>query len=68
VRLTGYKDQEVVVVLMDSQGREFLSRVLLSGDNERVFIVDETRSLPSGTYIVTASSNDKIYNYKLIVR
>ena len=68
IGVNGYKNQEVVVVLRDIQGREFLSKVLLSEENNQLFVVDETRSLPVGTYIVTAASNDKIYNYKLIVR
>jgi hypothetical protein len=68
VEVNGYQNQEVIVVLRDIQGREFLSKVLLSSDNSQVFLVDETRTLFSGTYIVTASSNDKIYNYKLIVK
>jgi len=38
-----------------------------SADANQVFILDGTQSLPEGTYIVIASSNDKIYNYKLIL-
>jgi hypothetical protein len=68
IDISGYKNQEVVVVLIDSQGREFLSRVILLEGNNQLFVVDETKSLSSGTYVVTASSNDKIYNCKLIVK
>ena len=68
VKVSGYKSQEIVVVLRDIQGKEFLSKVLLSTDNDQVFMVDETQMLAPGTYIITASSNDKIYNYKLIVK
>jgi hypothetical protein len=68
VKVIGYKSQEVLVVLRDIQGKEFLSKVLLSEDENHVFVVDGAKLLPAGTYIVTASSNDKIYNYKLIVR
>jgi len=68
VAVTGYKGEEVVVVLRDIQGREFLSKVLFSEDDNHVFVLEETKSLPSGTYIITASSNNKMYNYKLIIR
>jgi hypothetical protein len=68
IKISGYKNEEVVVVLQDMQGREFLSRVLLSEGDNKIFVVDETKSLAPGAYIVTASSNDKIYNYKLIVK
>jgi len=68
VKVVGYQSQEVLVVLRDVQGKEYLSKVLLSEDDNHVFIVDGTKSLPAGSYIVTASSNNKIYNYKLIVK
>jgi hypothetical protein len=68
VKVTGYQNQEVVVVLRDIEGREFLSKVLMTEDNNQLFVVDETKSLMPGAYIITATSNDKIYNYKLIVR
>ena len=68
VKVFGFQNQEVIVVLRDAQGREFLSKVLLSVENNQVFIIDEMQSLAPGVYIVTASSNDKIYNSKLIVK
>ncbi len=68
VQVFGFQNQEVVVVLRDAQGREFLSKVLVSVENNQVFIIDEMQSLAPGIYIVTASSNDKIYNSKLIVK
>jgi fibronectin-binding autotransporter adhesin len=68
VNVSGYQNQEIVVVLRDMQGKEFLSRVVLVETNNQLFIVDEAQLLPHGQYIITASTNDKIYNYKLIVK
>jgi len=68
VKLTGFQNQEVVVVLRDVQGREFVSKIFLTMEGNEVFVVEETKTLPAGTYIITASSNDKIYNCKLIVQ
>ncbi|HXD91904.1 MAG TPA: T9SS type A sorting domain-containing protein, partial [Bacteroidia bacterium] len=68
INISGYKNQEVIVVLQDMQGREFLYKILLAVSDNQIFIVDETQSLSSGTYIVRATTNDKIYNYKLIVK
>jgi hypothetical protein len=68
VSVTGYKGEEVLVVLRDIQGKDFLSKVLLSQDDDHVFVLEDTKTLPTGVYIITASSNNKIYNYKLIVR
>jgi len=68
IELAGYNKKEVLVVLRDIQGKEFLTKVLLSEEDDHVFLVNDTRKLPEGTYIITATSNDKIFNYKLIVR
>ncbi len=68
VKINGYKNQAVTVVLRDVQGREFFTKVLLSEENSQLFIIDEFHTIPEGTYLVTASSNDKIYNYKFIVK
>ncbi|MEO8762286.1 MAG: T9SS type A sorting domain-containing protein [Bacteroidia bacterium] len=68
VKLNGYKNEQVTVVLRDMQGREFFTKVLLSDENNQLFIIDEFHSIPEGTYIVTASSNDKIFNYKITVK
>jgi hypothetical protein len=68
VKVNGYPNQQVIVVLRDVQGREFVSKVLLTVEGNEVFMVEETKLLPPGAYIITATSNDKIYNYKVIVR
>jgi hypothetical protein len=68
IKVSGFQNQEVVVVLRDVQGREFLSKVFLTIEGNEIFVVEETKTLMPGTYIVTASTNDKIYNSKLIVK
>lgn len=68
VKLSGFTKQEVVVVLRDVQGREFVSKVLMTSEGDEIFVVEETKTLPAGVYIVTASSNNKIYNCKLIIK
>ncbi|HXU27971.1 MAG TPA: hypothetical protein VN698_12140 [Bacteroidia bacterium] len=60
--------EEVVVVLRDKQGRELVSKVLLMVEKNVVFIVDEKKLVPPGSYVITASSNHKICNYKLVVK
>ncbi len=57
------------MVLRDIQGREFLTTVLLTTENNQTPIkIDGTETLLPGVYIVTATSNDKIYNSKLLVK
>ncbi|HXP51694.1 MAG TPA: T9SS type A sorting domain-containing protein, partial [Bacteroidia bacterium] len=70
LKVTGYSGgQQVIVVLRDVQGREFLTTVLVTVDNNNIPIkIEGTETLLPGTYIVTASSNNKIYNSKLVVK
>jgi len=68
VNTKGHDSQEVVIVLRDLQGAEFVSKVLLMMEKNVVFIVDEEKSVPPGNYIITSSSEDKIANYRLTVR
>lgn len=65
---SGYDSQEVVLVLRDLQGSEFVSKVLLMPEKNVVFLLDDKESLPKGNYTVTSSSYDKIDNYQLTVR
>jgi hypothetical protein len=64
----GHDSEEVVVVLRDLQGAEFVSKMLLKMEKNVVFIVDEEKLVPPGNYIITSSSDDKIANYHLTVR
>lgn len=66
--ISGNKDQQVLVVLSDMNGKEIYTKVLLPADQNCVFLLDETCFLPAGSYIVKATSRDKIYNCKLIVK
>ncbi|HXD94683.1 MAG TPA: hypothetical protein VNX01_15865 [Bacteroidia bacterium] len=64
----GHDSQEVVIVLRDVQGAEFVSKVLLMMEKNVVFLVDTQKSVPPGNYIITSSSEDKISNYRLTIK
>jgi hypothetical protein len=68
IKVTGYPSQEVLVVLRDMSGREFSSKVLLTEENNHIFSVSTLTEIPAGIYLVVASSNNKIYSYKLVVQ
>jgi hypothetical protein len=68
IKVTGYPNQEVLVVLRDMSGEEFSSKVLLTEESNHIFSVSTLTEIPAGTYLVVASSNNKIYSYKLVVR
>ena len=67
-KINKHDSQEVVVVLRDLRGEEFVSKVQLMMEKNVIFIVDEKKSVPPGNYIITSSSDDSLYNYRLLVK
>lgn len=67
IEVQGYKNEEITVVLRDIQGREFFSKLIMADSDDKLYLFDASYTLPPGTYIVTASSNDKIFNCKLVI-
>ena len=67
-KINKHDSQEVVVVLRDLKGEEFVSKVQLMVEKNVVYLLDEQRLVPPGNYIITSSSEDKISNYRLLVK
>lgn len=68
IGLANFKDKEVLVVLRDVSGREFYSKVIIVETNDQIIAIDPHYQLASGTYLITASSNDAFYSEKLIIK
>lgn len=68
IDFSGLKDQNVLVVVRDIQGKEFYSKVNVISEDKQLIAVDLENRLSAGYYIVIASSNNKIYSQKLIVK
>ncbi len=66
--LKGLENKEILVVLRDLSGREYYSKVVVTLENSDIIGIDTENKLSSGTYIVTATSNDLLYSQKLIIR
>lgn len=61
-------DAKVLVVLRDMMGHEYYSKVLVTNQNgEDLYSIDPSQKLDPGTYSVTATSNNKVYQKKLVV-
>jgi Secretion system C-terminal sorting domain len=59
---------EVLVVVYDMLGNELYSKVIITNENGNIIrAIDPSQKLASGVYMVTATSNHKIYNKRLIV-
>ncbi len=61
-------NSEVLVVIRDASGREFFSKVFVKQENGELIIVNSNHELTPGTYLVTASSENKLFSTKVIVK
>jgi hypothetical protein len=62
------EQKEVLVVIRDISGKECFSKVIITQENQQLIGIDSEHKLAAGTYIITASSNNKLYSKKLIVK
>lgn len=65
--LMGFENKEVLVVLRNEKGEESVSKVVIDTQNN-VLSSDASDKLNNGTYTVVASSDNKLYSQKLVVR
>lgn len=69
VNLQGFKANDLLVVVYDMFGREIYSKVEIREQDGFLFTLStDGKKLPTGVYIITASSNDKVFQQKLIVK
>lgn len=66
--IKGLENQEILVVVKDISGREFYSKVIITTSKDQLEAIDTEHRLAAGTYIVIASSNNKVYSQKLIIK
>lgn len=68
LEFTGFGDEEVLIVIRDVIGREYYSKAYLVNENNTIYAVSLTNKLPSGTYLITASSDANLLSKKIVVR
>lgn len=66
--IAGLENKEVLVVIRDITGRECYSKVILALENKQLVVIGSENELAAGAYIVVASSNNKLYSQKIIVK
>jgi hypothetical protein len=64
----GFGNEEVLIVIRDVIGREYYSKAYLVSENNTIYAVSLTDKLPSGTYLITASSDENVLSKKIVVR
>lgn len=68
LQITGFGDEEFLVVVRDISGREHYSKVFVTSTDRHLEAIDPANKLDAGTYIVTASSRNEFYSQKLVVK
>ncbi|PCH93715.1 MAG: hypothetical protein COB85_06530 [Bacteroidetes bacterium] len=68
VNIKGKKNAEVLVVVRDILGKEHYSKIIVLENNGHTLAIDPSEKLSAGVYLIVASSNNKLYNKKLVVR
>lgn len=59
---------EILVIVYDMLGRESYSKVVLNEGPGPVTAIDPYNNLSSGMYIVIGSTNDELFNEKLVIK
>jgi len=68
VSINSEKDKDVLVVVYDALGKESYSKVVVNEENgNKVYVMDLTGNLPSGIYIIKATSDQNILSKRMIV-
>lgn len=63
-----FHDETLLIVLRDAQGREFFAKVMYIPDSGYYEVTEISEIIPAGTYIITATSKNEMFNNKLIIR
>lgn len=61
-------EAELLVVLRDIKGREFYSKVIVDIEDGKLIGVPIETHIPSGVYLITATSENQMYSQKLIIK
>jgi len=61
-------ESELLVVLRDIQGKEYYSKIVVEIKNGKLIGIPIGTNIPSGVYLITASSENQIYSQKLIIK
>ena len=61
-------DKELLVVIRDVHGREFYSKAIINIEKGQLIGLPIDSQIPSGVYLITASSENKVYSKRLIIK
>lgn len=59
--LKGYQNRDILVVLLNTEKEEFIAKVDLIEEGKKLIVTNCNIVLPTGNYIVTATSDDLLF-------
>lgn len=68
IKFSDLIQNEVLIVMRDVKGEEFYSKVVLGYEDNALIAVPISKDIPSGVYLITASSDNQVYNQKVIIK
>ena len=60
--------QDLLIVLRYMQGRELYMKTVYHASEDNYEVIEVSQTIPAGQYIITATSDNAIYNSKLMIR
>ncbi|MDQ3048276.1 MAG: T9SS type A sorting domain-containing protein [Bacteroidota bacterium] len=63
-----FQGEEVLVVVRDIAGKELYAKIIVVAFDNEISAIDTEGKLAKGTYLITASSKNKLYSKKLIIK
>lgn len=61
-------EKEILIVIRDSKGDEFYSKVIINIEDETLVAVPLENDVPKGDYFITATSENQIYSQNIVIR
>ena len=65
--LKNYNEKDLLVVLVDVHQNEFIAKVDVIKEGKQLIATHANITLPTGEYLITATSDDKLYGKKIQV-
>ena len=60
-------EKEILVVIRDIKGNEFYSKVIINAGDDALIAVPVKDEIPSGDYLITATSENQIYSQNVTI-
>lgn len=68
VKITGSKEEKILLILYDQLGQEHYAKVLINNDGQFLEVIDYENKLNPGVYLIVGTNRNEFYRQTLIVK